>query len=729
MSSSTRSSYRSRKRTKTFTGCWTCRARKIKCDEGRPHCRQCREKRVTCEGYDARLQWLTPDTCGKSSLRSEIPCESSLTQSLRRHIPAEPPKSVLAWSQVEGILRFIDSLEAGLGSDGGENVCASIQNFGVFSVKQSQSPEPAPEAHGLTDLQPEPIAHQSDDGDLDMGAEAIPNFFFDNFASPSYSETAAAWDLCNLYDHQSSLALENQPQEAPPAQHKSPLTISNHSHEPPATAPEDLLIRHELQTTKADKLSKASTPDETWRLDYNELLHCLEPYVVPGQERFLMDHYRNRVVNLFCVIDNGKSPWKTIHLPRVLQCVGELSFGGSTTRIRNALRNALLSISAFYLSNDHKTSEREDEAKRWGNVASRYRCDAIGLLKQAVESDLYGGERPRYKEFLATMLSMITINVMSGDTDTCSVHLDGAEQLINHMSIRKFKFSRKARALHRIYLYLRVLYESTAMRTRDGTGSRFSPSLSSHRAMGPHPTSLPQRLFLESDDSPSSMIPMEVSSTITQEPMTEMVAYECIYGIPQSLLLLLKDAIEIIDMVDMERKKTESTTISESLGSLCDKLENDILDWPLEERLAWCQEANKGMSAEIIHHQTRAFHNALIIYFSQNVRLLGYRYLRQYVHTILDSIEAIEKIKAETKILAAPLFWPAFIGATEAFEPSLQERFKQWYNNVSVYGIEAVRTGIQVVHEVWRRGPATNRRVKSSWRSIVESNGDSLMLT
>ncbi|RSM10825.1 hypothetical protein CEP52_003416 [Fusarium oligoseptatum] len=292
MSASTRSSYRSRKRTKTFTGCWTCRARKIKCDEGRPTCRQCREKRVTCEGYDARLQWLTPDTCGKSSLRSEIPCESSLTQSLRRHIPAEPPKSVLAWSQVEGILRFIDSLEADLGTDGGEN-----------------SPEPAP------DLQPEPVAHQSDDGDLDMGVEAIPNFFFDdNFASPSYSETAAAWDLCNLYDHQSSLASETQPQEATLAQHKSPLANSNHSHEPPTAEPEDPQPRHELQTIKTDKLWKASTPDETWRLDYNELLHCLEPYVVPGQERFLMDHYRNRVVNLFCVIDNGKSPWKTIHL-------------------------------------------------------------------------------------------------------------------------------------------------------------------------------------------------------------------------------------------------------------------------------------------------------------------------------------------------------------------------------------------------------------------------------
>ncbi|KAF4473040.1 Component of the argr regulatory complex [Fusarium albosuccineum] len=709
MSPSTRSSYQSRKRTKTFTGCWTCRRRKIKCDEGKPHCRQCRDKRVTCEGYGARLQWLTPDTCGKANLRSEIPCEAAVSQSLRRHIPAAPPRSVLAWSQVEGILRFIDSLESDLGSSSGESVCASVQNFGVFSAKQSPTPEPPGPVPDLTDLQPGPVARQDDDGDLDMGGEAISTYFFDNFASPSYSETAAAWDLCNLYEHQSPLALP-----------------SSTTHDVSTVGSGEIVLSHGTLSPKDEKHHEDS--DEAWRLDYNELLHCLEPYVVPGQERFLMDHYRNRVVNIFCVIDNAKSPWKTIHLPRVLQCVGELSFGGSTTKIRNALRNALLSISAFFLSNDHKTASREEEAKRWGTIASRHRCDAIGLLKQAVETDLYGEERPKYKEFLATMLSMITINVMSGDTDTCSVHLDGAEQLITHMSIRKLKFSRKAQALHRIYLYLRVIYESTAPRTQAGTGSRFSPSLGSHRAMGPQPASLPQHLFLESQESPSSMMPMETNPLQVQDPAAEMVAYECIYGIPQSLLLLLKDAIEVIDMVDHERAKTGSMDISEPLASLCDKLENEIMDWPLEERLEWCQEANSGISATIIHHQTRAFHNALIIYFSQNVRMLGYRYLRQYVQTILDSIEAIEKIKAETKILAAPLFWPSFIGASEAFEASHQERFKKWYNDVSVYGIEAVRTGIQVLHELWKQGPATNRRL-SSWRSIVKKTGDSLMLT
>ena len=54
--------YQSRKHSKTFTGCWTCRARKVKCDEFRPECRQCSQKGYSCEGYDVRLQWMAPDT-------------------------------------------------------------------------------------------------------------------------------------------------------------------------------------------------------------------------------------------------------------------------------------------------------------------------------------------------------------------------------------------------------------------------------------------------------------------------------------------------------------------------------------------------------------------------------------------------------------------------------------------------------------------------------------------
>ncbi|WQF84796.1 Putative zn(2)Cys(6) fungal-type DNA-binding domain, fungal transcription factor [Colletotrichum destructivum] len=49
-----------KKRQKTFTGCWTCRERHVKCDEQRPRCRRCLMGDFTCQGYGTRLTWLAP---------------------------------------------------------------------------------------------------------------------------------------------------------------------------------------------------------------------------------------------------------------------------------------------------------------------------------------------------------------------------------------------------------------------------------------------------------------------------------------------------------------------------------------------------------------------------------------------------------------------------------------------------------------------------------------------
>lgn len=48
------------KRRKTFTGCWTCRQRHVKCDEQRPKCKRCVAGNFACQGYSTRLTWLTP---------------------------------------------------------------------------------------------------------------------------------------------------------------------------------------------------------------------------------------------------------------------------------------------------------------------------------------------------------------------------------------------------------------------------------------------------------------------------------------------------------------------------------------------------------------------------------------------------------------------------------------------------------------------------------------------
>lgn len=139
----------------------------------------------------------------------------------------------------------------------------------------------------------------------------------------------------------------------------------------------------------------------------------LSANALTNEETFLMHHYATKVVHLFCTLDNPKSPWQTIHLPRALQSAGELVVLKSTSGIRHSLRNALLAISAFCLSNDYKIQIKQDLAQKWNRRGTYYRGKSIMHLKQALDSGLSSEPRPKYKEILATMLSMISINVRS----------------------------------------------------------------------------------------------------------------------------------------------------------------------------------------------------------------------------------------------------------------------------------------------------------------------------
>lgn len=66
-----------RLRRRTYTGCWSCRKRKVKCDEGKPECSACSRLGVTCTGYSAKLIWVEDDSqAPHSDGRRYIECES-----------------------------------------------------------------------------------------------------------------------------------------------------------------------------------------------------------------------------------------------------------------------------------------------------------------------------------------------------------------------------------------------------------------------------------------------------------------------------------------------------------------------------------------------------------------------------------------------------------------------------------------------------------------------------
>lgn len=38
--------------------CWTCKRRKVKCDERPQRCMNCERMDITCDGYGVKLQWM-----------------------------------------------------------------------------------------------------------------------------------------------------------------------------------------------------------------------------------------------------------------------------------------------------------------------------------------------------------------------------------------------------------------------------------------------------------------------------------------------------------------------------------------------------------------------------------------------------------------------------------------------------------------------------------------------
>ncbi|KAH7324158.1 fungal-specific transcription factor domain-containing protein [Stachybotrys elegans] len=672
-----------RKHRKTFTGCWTCRSRKVKCDEGKPSCVQCSSKNLQCEGYFVRLQWMPLD-------QGMGVCDHPRVKVQRSQIITEITSRPLDAYQIDDILDSIDGYTSATAASASKSPLF-IHNFGVFETCTATS-KPARDA--TSPKETPTLINQSPEPTLNTTISDHDDLFPDDFPS----------DVVSLLDTlEPSLFLDGGSAQMQEEYCSADLETSTSHKQIDVSETNACIPSRELQ----------------WHTINSTILTNPSSSNVSQQDQFLMYHYSQHAVNLFCVIDNHKTPWKTIHLPRALQSMGQLSISGSSSSIRNALRNALLSISAFCLSNECKAQHRTEEAIKWAQEAGKLQSKAHTSLNEAVDQSFENDNYPKYKEFLATMLSMISINVMSGDTSTCGMHLDSALRFMTQARVWKTKFSHKARCLHRIYFYLRVIYESTAV-TRSSPSLRLALTVNQEK---PKPLQLTAAETTDLGDMSLSAPP-----PTTSELKLHMSTYESIYGVPQALLILLHKTTGLIREVIAIRTEG-ALRVSNEVFIYCDELERTIMEWPIEEELKRCQSDATGPSYDIIRHTTLAFHNALIIYFAQNVRQLSFRYLQSYVVDVLGNMEAVEKIKAESGITAAPLYWPAFIAASEAFDANLQSRFKRWYESVKVYGIEAVRSGTNVLAEVWRRGPGMGEHMSSRWRTVVEETGVNLMLS
>lgn len=429
------------------------------------------------------------------------------------------------------------------------------------------------------------------------------------------------------------------------------------------------------------------------------------PSFITSQVRHLLDHYRQHVMCIYTMSDNENTPWHNIHIPRVFQGCTEMEVVGKSSPARSALLHAILSVSAYNLQNRHLLESRTDHARNWEEIGLSHRAQALNALRASASDPSPSWTSSQYKELLAAMLSMVTVDVcfvpkekflnhllmfqvVSGDTETCKIHLDGCESLIRaRRRTGAVDTSAKIKALHRIFLYLRIIQE--AMPTASNTQSTYDTF-----EFGAHDI-----YYQTGSDDLESYLDLP---KLTGDEY-DSSSWELIYGLPQSLIMLVRKTSKLIGYMHRGDAFINVIPDVQRIVYMCDDLEDQILNFPIEEMVARFMGANlNNRNRIILQHHVRAFHNALIIYFSSRVRRMHLRYLQHYVKTVIDHLEKIEEIKSNAGIVAQPILWPVFTAASQALDPSTRSQYLHYLNRAEIHGVGVATRARRVLEEAWR---------------------------
>lgn len=204
-------------------------------------------------------------------------------------------------------------------------------------------------------------------------------------------------------------------------------------------------------------------------------------------------------------------------------------------------------------------------------------------------------------------------------------------------------------------------------------------------------------------------------------------ACEFIYGIPLPLLVLASKTAELIRRKRSFARHHPGLIAPELFLAMCDDLEIQVLKWPVDRMLGDIDKLPIAESSKsLIEHQTRAFHQAVIIYFSRLVRGVHRRHLQPYAESIIDHLESAERIKDESNHKASCISWPWFIGAAEVLDEELRARYLQWSHSLRFYDLGAYEKAIEVIMEVWEHD--TGLTPVCDWPKVVEAKEIKLML-
>lgn len=468
------------------------------------------------------------------------------------------------------------------------------------------------------------------------------------------------------------------------------------------------------------------------------------------QAPLLLKHFSNVVITQMGSLPiNEKSAWKILNYESAIFTLSQLTtLAIDKCDIKHAsLANfyAIMAASALHLSLSPGNAERQAEsAEAWRSLSQDTYNAAKQHMRLSLDVECVLPRKAKYKNQLMALGAILATALLSGNHEDVRKYLTQMEWLIRCRGLVKPIISRRARLLHNVYAWMRIISESTHVlqetnhianlleftgpQPSASTEQEILPPKPIHSQEANNDMMLDSFLYLEPLQVPP-IVPHRTPQATSEgqldlhltSPLVERDGM-CmqIYGVPETWLRLVSQTTRLANALD-RLDPGANTNDAEAFAMVqpkASRLENAVCAFRTRFR-----SPRKGPNTTPHLHMVRALSGALVIFFYRRIRGIQPLMLQESVDQVIDSLHAFDRALEQHDLPGPGTAWPAFIAGAEAMSQEQRKAIDGWLKKAnSKSGWKGYETSRKVLHELWQRRDGDDGNVGlPTWMDVCKS--------
>ncbi|CAM1507449.1 Fc.00g070900.m01.CDS01 [Cosmosporella sp. VM-42] len=692
--------------TRSFEGCNTCRSRRVKCDEARPSCSQCRKSGLHCGGYGKTIYFDFEEDHERTRFRRPLFSEEARRE-MSEQLTSSIPGRLLPWH-----LAQLDEESQSMPIDKDINVFHGP--FGAFKVTRSGSSTTVWQgpsttlSHGTLQVSDtargrhDPVL-SSPDFLTSMPVDTLLHSILDTADSdlPTY--------LTDLGD--STLDADNVIQGSTEAITIPSTDFPSLSHDEQAS--QYVQFSELMSYSHVDQHTPTPTP--------TTVMSCMPtPHAAaPKNAGFLLQYFSTTLLSFLTPIRHEKTPWQILFLPYMRDCLALLTLGQPVDHAGMCTFYGLLAISARSLGGVHNSQLWLEQGEAYRQRAYQH-CEI--MLRTAYDLP----KRYKYKSVLIALQIMVLISTLGGDPVTEEYYFLEAEKFIKLKGLGR-KSSRKVRLLHQCYAFERLMYESTCMRGIDfKQRNRVCNDIRSVSVV-PYPEDSmafrpPNWDNLDEEISKANS-PEESEADLESEILGLSPEAFCsnVSGLPKHWILLILHIVLLGKEKDSaeQNRSSGSLDLQEFLGR-AKKLERCINQHAIQREWPAHHDEHAADGRPALGNMLDAIGHCLQIYFYRRIYEVNTSWLQDKVVKVRDCLLRCETVDPNYEMSGCVgLLWASFIASCEAEDPQIQNSFSGWYQRAAKRtGMSCWLNSLDLSEQIWSE-KQKSRGTKLTWIDVL----------